>query len=402
MGKWLRISVAGLLVLSIALMAGCSIFKTARLKNEEQDAVAVDKAMARHGKLTGGTVVTGKLEALHSANVVPKMAGKVASITVEVGSQVAEGDLLVSLDAAELAALVDLYAAQLDKARNSDLPAQKTQAELALANAEAAYKTARADYERSKQLREAGVISQQQFEQAEKMYTQAEAAFRAARESLDILVNATIPQTIRQFEAQLRKAQADYANSIIRAPVGGVVTARNVNPGEMASPSQPVVTIVALDPLVVQADVTEDQINYIKVGQELKVRVSSVRDEPFTGIVTNISLAANPSTKAYPVKIQISNPEHVLKPGMFAEVFLNTKEEEGIIVPREAVFKAEDKNFVWVIGDGRVMRREVAVGQSDGRHVIISSGLAEGEEVAVTGIDDLEDGTKVVVHNLIE
>jgi len=395
--KWFGIIMAGLLAVSMLALAGCGAGGRDAGAGE-RDNVAVTRAVAGAGKITGGAVVSGKLEALDSAEVAPKMAGRVAAISVDVGSRVAAGDVLAQLDAAELAALVDLYAAQLDKARNSDLPAQKNQAELALANAEATYKTAEADYERSKQLRDASVISQQQFEQAEKMYTQAKAAYEAARNSLDILVNATIPETIRQCEAQLNKARADYANSVIKAPISGVVTARNVNPGETAGPTRPVVTLVNLDTVVFRANVGEEQINYLKVGQEIKVKVGSVQDEPFTGTVANIALAADPSTKAYPVKIQIPNPGQILKPGMFAEVYLDAGEEEGIVIPKEAVLREGEKSFVWLIKDGRVTRREVATGRSDGSNVIVKSGLNEGEAVAVTGLDALREGAVVIVQ----
>lgn len=395
MRKWLGIIMVGLLVVSALALVGCG----SKAKAGE-DNVTVNKATTHTGKLTGGTVVSGKLEALSSANVVPKMAGKVASIPVDVGSEVAEGNLLVSLDAADLSALVDLSAAQLDKARNSDLPTQKNQAELTLANAESSFKTAEADYQRNKQLRDSSVISKQQFEQSEKTYVQAKAAYEAAQNSLDILVNATIPETIRQSEAQLNKARADFANSVIKAPIGGIVTARNINPGEMASPTQPVVTIVNLDTVVVQANVNENQVNGLKVGQEVRVKISSVQEEPLKGTITNIALAANSSTKVYPVKVQIPNPGHTLKPGMFAEVYLDTKDDEaGIVIPREALTKVDDKNFVWVISNDQVSKREVVPGQSDGKNVIIKSGLKEVEDVAVTNIDALKEGTKVSIQN---
>ncbi|OPX89634.1 MAG: Multidrug export protein AcrE precursor [Pelotomaculum sp. PtaB.Bin104] len=396
MRNLLRIVMAVILLASIVAMAACGPIGS---KAGEQDTVNVSKAIAHTGSLSGGTVAGGKLEALQSANVVPKIAGKVAGIPVDVGSVVSEGDLLVSLDAAELGALVDLYAAQLDKARNSDLPAQKNQAELALANAEASFKTAEADYQRSRQLRDSAVISAQLFEQSEKQYIQAKATYEAAQNSLSILLNATIPETIRQCEAQLKKAQADFANTVIKAPISGVVTARYINPGEMAGTTQPVITIVNLDTVVVSVNVNENQINKINMGRQLKVRVGSVQNEPFTGTVTNIALAANSSSKAYPVKIQIPNPRHVLKPGMFAEVFLNTGNEDGIIIPREALATSEEKSFVWVINNGVVARREVVAGQSDGKNVVIRSGLKEGEEVAVTNIDSLTDGIKVIARN---
>ncbi|OPX90735.1 MAG: Toluene efflux pump periplasmic linker protein TtgD precursor [Pelotomaculum sp. PtaB.Bin104] len=396
MGNLFRIAIAVMLLALINTLAACSpIGKQAR----DHDTVTVSKVTAHNGRLSGGTVAGGKLEALSSANVVPKIAGKVASIPVDVGSVVAEGDLLVSLDAADLGALVDLYTAQLDKARNSDLPAQKNQAELTLANAESSFKTAEADYQRNKQLRDASVISAQLFEQSEKQYIQAKASYEAAQNSLNIIINATIPETIHQSEAQLKKAQADFANTIIKAPISGVVTARYINSGEMASTTQPVITLVNLETVVVSVNVNENQINKVNVGQQLKVRVGSVQNEPFTGTVTNIAFAANSSSKAYPVKIQIPNPQHVLKPGMFAEVLLNTGDEDGIIIPREALATSEEKSFVWVINNGVVARREVVAGQTDGKNVVIKSGLKDGEEVVSTNIDSLKDGMKVIVQN---
>lgn len=396
MRKIHRVAIASLSVALIITLAACNLIGT---KPGDQDTVYLSKVVAHIGSLSGGTVAGGKLEALNSANVVPKIAGRVSSIPVDVGSVVAEGDLLVRLDAADLGALVDLYAALLDKARNSDLPAQKNQAELALANAESSFKTAEADYQRNKQLRDSSVISAQQFEQSEKLYIQAKASYEAAQNSLNILVNATIPETIRQSEAQFKKAQADFANTIIKAPIGGVVTARNINPGEMAGTTQPVITLVNLDTVVVSLNVNETHINKINVGQQIKVRVGSVQNEPFTGTVTNIAFAANSSSKAYPVKIQIPNPQHVLKPGMFAEVLLNTGDEDGIIIPREALATSEEKSFVWVINNGVVARREVVAGQSDGKNVVIRSGLRVGEEIAATNIDSLKDGIKVIVQN---
>ncbi|OPX92637.1 MAG: Macrolide export protein MacA [Pelotomaculum sp. PtaB.Bin104] len=390
-----RIVMVGFLAVSIVTMAACSTGS----KAGDQNTVSVSKLTAHTGSLNGGTVVGGKLDALNSANVVPKIAGKVASIPVDVGSEVAEGDLLVSLDAADLVAMVDLYAAQLDKARNSDLPTQKNQAELTLANAESSFKTAEADYQRNKQLRDSSVISSQQFEQSEKLYIQAKASYEAAQNNLNILVNATIPETIRQSEAQLKKAQADFANTVIRAPIGGVVTARYINPGEMASTTQPVVTLVNLDTVIVSVNVNETQINKINVGQQLKVRVGSVQDEPFVGSVTNVAFAANSSSKAYPVKIQIPNPQHVLKPGMFAEVFFNTGDEDGIIIPREALATDGEKSYIWVISNGIVTKREVVAGPSDGKNVVIRSGLREGEEIATTNIDSLKDGVKIITQN---
>jgi cobalt-zinc-cadmium efflux system membrane fusion protein len=353
-------------------------------------AVVISKAVG--GAFAGGTVVSGKVEALVSANVISKISGKVAEITVDVGSTVNAGDLLVRLDADEMAAAVQLAEASLQKTRESDLPSLRNQAQTNLTSTEATYKNAEAEYERSKALLSGSVISRQAFDQVEKSYLLAKSAYDSAKSNLDIVENSTIPDTIRQAEAQLTQARANYANNIITSPISGVVTARNINPGELASNNNSVVSLVNLDKVVVRVDVGENFINTMKDGSEVAVKVSAASEASFKGTVTNIALAANPVTKAYPVKIEIPNPEHVLKPGMFAEVVLKGNSVEGIMVPREAVVKSGEKDAVWVVSEGAARKREVVAGASDGKNVIISSGLTVGEDVITSSQEALTDG----------
>jgi cobalt-zinc-cadmium efflux system membrane fusion protein len=385
------------LLLAAAMLTGCGSDSGSKKSGSRDNAVVI--ASARAGVLDGGTVLSGKLEALHAADVVPKTAGKAAGVYVDIGSAVAAGDLLLSLDAADLEALVELNAAQLERARNSDLPTQVNAAEFNLANSGALLKTTEADYRRYEQLYGTGAVSSQQLEQAERQYLQAKAANESAQNALDILLGATVPETIRQYEAQLKKARADFENTMVKAPFSGVITARSVNPGEMVTPAVPVISLANLDTVVVQADVNEGQVNRIQAGQELKVRVKSVQEEPYTGTVTNVAQAASPVSKAYPVKIQVANPLHMLKPGMFAEVVLGAGDEKGIIIPVEALLQDESGSFVWVVNEGVVSRRSVTTGQTDGSQVIISSGLTEGEDVAVTGTDAMQDGMSVSVQD---
>lgn len=399
------------LFLAALLISGCGS-KAGGNPGEERpgEGIAVTAAVAGQGRLGGKTVVSGKLEAVESANVVPKMSGKVAAVTVDVGSKVTAGKLLVSLDAPELAAAAELAEANLSKAKNADLPSLRNQTETGAVNARAALENARinltnaeADYNRMKELFSAGAVPKQQLEQAEKGYNLAKTALETAQNNLqvaesniDIITNNTIPETIRLFEAQLNQARVNYANSKITAPISGVVTARNINPGEMASVTQPVLTIVNLDKLVVQAAIAEDQINNLSSGQKVEVKIGAVSDEPFQGIVSNIALAASPVTKAYQVKIQVPNPRHLLKPGMFAEVKLDGGAKEGLLVPRRALSK---ENEVWVVSQGVARKREVIAGESDGENTIINSGLAAGEEVVTSGQEFLTDGAAVSIQN---
>ena len=384
------------IVLAATGLTGCGGNRGGPRQGEgEPPAVVISRAV--EGALAGGTVVSGKVEALVSANVISKISGKVAEITVDVGSTVNAGDLLVRLDADEMAAAVQLAEASLQKTRESDLPSLRNQAQANLTSAEATYKNAEAEYERSKALLSGSVISRQAFDQVEKSYLLAKSAYDSAKSNLDIVENSTIPDTIRQAEAQLAQARANYANSIITSPISGVVTARNINPGELAGSNNSVVSLVNLDKVVVRADVGENFINTMKDGSEVALKVSAASAASFKGTVTNIALAANPVTKAYPVKIEIPNPEHVLKPGMFAEAELKGNSVEGIMVPREALVKSGEKDAVWVVSEGAARKREVVAGASDGKNVIISSGLTAGEDVITSGQEALTDGGVVAI-----
>jgi len=298
-------------------------------------------------------------------------------VHVDVGSAVRAGQVLVTLENTDLAA-------RLEQAK-----AGVAAAESALAVAQTAYAVAEANYQRGKQLLEQGAIPRAVFE------AEYELKYKQAKEQ----VERALPAQLAQARASLTLAESAYDDSFIRAPISGLVTARNVNPGEMASSTAPVISLANLDKVEVKATVGENLVNHLKQGQKVQVKISAVSDKPFTGVVTNIAPAANPVSKGFPVKIQIDNPKHLLKPGMFAEVQLGPPPGEALLVPREAVSKAEDKNVVWVVKDGQAQKKEVQVGESDGRQIVITAGLTEGEEVVVAGQENLQEGVMVNVRN---
>ena len=384
------------LVVGLFILTGCQSSKSTTNKNV---AVTVSTVKATKGQLDDSTTVSGKLEALASADVVPKVSGKVNRIAVDIGSEVREGDLLVALDAPELLAAVNQAEANLQKAKESDLITIKNQALSNLATTETTLKNAESDYNRAKALFAEEAASQQSLDQLEKSYSLALSNYDLAKQNLDTIENGTIPNTIKVSEAALAQARANYSNMIITAPISGVITAKNVNIGEKTPTDKPVVTIVNLDKVVVHANVNEDKVNTVTVKQKIPVLLQAVSDEPFQGEVTNISYAADPTTKAYPIKIQISNTNHKLKPGMFAEVKLEGSKESFLLVPREAVLNAEQKTFVFITDGQTVQRKEVKTGRSDGKNIVISSGLNDGENVVVGGIDSLQDGMKITIEN---
>jgi len=391
MGKWLVWIIAVCATAGLLLTAGCGGKEATDKTSGGTGPVAVETVKAQMGIIGNGYTVSGKIEALESAAVVSKMAGRVASINADVGSVVSAGEVLLTLDAKELAAAVSQAEAAVALAESARV---QSQASLALARAD--FEAAQSNYERGKLLLAEGAISQSDFDNKFALaFKSSEARYLLAQEQAGGGADAQYAQA----QAALQLARANYANSIITSPISGIVTAKNIKPGEMASTSSPVLSIDNLDKVVVLANVSEAQVNRLKEGQEVDVKVGAVSAGLFKGKITNISYAANQLSKSYPIKVQIENPGHLLKPGMFAEVRLPGGGAEVLTVPGAAVFLKEGKHFVYVIENGVAKKIEVSTGNSDGENIAITSGLNEGAEVVVSGVEDLQDGVKVAVKS---
>ncbi|MBO8129064.1 MAG: efflux RND transporter periplasmic adaptor subunit [Peptococcaceae bacterium] len=355
-GKLLVLVLAGLLLLTVA---GCGAKQETASKVEDKG-VAVAVAEVKEGRLSEGDILTGRIAPRDDLYLVPKMPGKVAEVTVDVGDKVHKGQVLVRLEADELKAAVEM-------------------AESQLLQAELNFQDASRNYERMKFLLERQAVSQSEFEQAEKAYLLAKDNYE------------------RLAPAQLAQARTNYQNSIIKAPINGLVAACDVEPGEMASTAQPALRIVNMDEVTVEVGVSEQLVNRIRPGQKVQVTVAAAGAEPFSGTVASVSPAADPLSKAYPVKITISNPEHKIKPGMFAEVDFGFQDNKALLVPRDAVVTRDGRTAVFVAEKGKARLVPVVTGASDGRNVAIKEGLSEGDRVIVAGQDKLEDGTKIEV-----
>lgn len=355
-----KIAATGIILVILACMiAGCS--RAPAKSAGEAGCVAVRTAAAVTGPVEAGVSVSGKLEAFLSADIAPKVAGRLASIPVDIGSNVKSGDLLFSLENSELAQAV-------------------YQAEAAHASAQVAFEVARVNYERGRRLLAEGAISQADFD------TKFELPYKTGM------------QQVAQASAALNMARANLNNTYVTAPFSGVVTNRKANPGELASPQVPVISLADVSRVVVRSNVSEELVNCFREGQKVRVRVPAAGGAVFEGTVTNVSLAAEGSSKAYPVKIQIDNRDLLLKPGMYAEVLIDIVPEKGALVPQKAVHAGKGgENYVFVVRDGVARKVAVSVGKNLGGYAEIISGLESGCEVVVESSGELRDGASVYV-----
>lgn len=168
----------------------------------------------------------------------------------------------------------------------------------------------------------------------------------------------------------------------LRAPVGGVVTVKNVVEGARVTPADFLYEITDLGRVWVQADVYESELARVKVGTEADLSLGAYHGRTFRGRVAFIDPQVDPKTRTVRVRIEFPNPKGELKPEMFGEVELKTKGRKGLTVPLDAVLDSGARKVVFVaLGDGRFEPREVQTGSSLGERVEIIGGLKAGEEV---------------------
>jgi len=241
-------------------------------------------------------------------------------------------------------------------------------------------------------------------------FEQARSDLEAAR---GLFAQGLTPENqVHQAETAFEEAQLEYDRSLraeersrMVTPIAGVVLrlARDASgqplaAGQLVAPGMVVAEVGAVDPLVADVDVVGPDVARVAVGQEVRVRHLAFSDRRFDGRVRRLAPTVDPVTRALRVEVEVSNPDGLLRPGMFVEATLVGERREGVpVVPRDAVTERGGKKVVFVLRGQSVARREVALGLGDDREVEVRDGLAAGERVVVRGLETLADGTRVRV-----
>jgi HlyD family secretion protein len=300
---------------------------------------------------------SGTIEAIE-VNVASKVAGELQERTVDEGARVRAGDKLAVIDHASLEiqlrqaqAGVDLAQAQLVLLRNGARKEDIQQAEAALQQAEASFTVAENDALRMRELVKTGSVTPKQKEDAEARLTVAQAQRSAATEVLKKTRTLARPEEIQAAEARLAQAQAavdllkkTIADCTITAPVGGIVTHKAVEAGELVGQGATIVTISGLDSVYVMIYVTEQELGRVRLGDAADVKIDAFPEKVFSGKVTYISPEAeftpkNVQTKedrvklVFGVKVEIENKEGLLKPGLPADATIRVNHSAKVPGP---------------------------------------------------------------------
>jgi len=321
-----------------------------------------------------------------------------------------------------------------------------------LNQAEINYEQAKKDYQRSKNLYADQVISEREFDNSETSFENAEISLKQAKTSLAVaeknyqlaketynnptelkqqlenarsqvnsartnlkVAKANLEEaergpraerlqaglaSVKQAEASLAQIEDQLSKTKITAPFSGLINLVNVDEGEMIASGQTVINLIKTDQLYAEIEVTAATASIIKKGDSVKVKAETMQYY-VEGVVSNISPAADSSSRTFLVKIKIANQNQKLRAGMFADVKI-TKGESGsaVVVPIESIVNLNSDNpHVFVVEGGKAVRKDIQIGISTDSQVEILKGLNENEEVIIRGQSSLETGQAVEVRN---
>ncbi len=378
---------------------GCSKSETAQARAGETSAKPVKTESVRRDSIRRSVDVVGTLAAVDQVTISSEADGKVRRILADLGDRVAAGQVLIELDSerqqytleqqqAALARSLAQYGATDPK----NLPEIEKTPDVQKANADLVLATQA--FERANELFKRTLISQQALDDARAALQSARATYDAALQN-----GKNLRASIQASEATMKLAGRQLRDTEIRAPFDGYVEKRLVNLGELVRAQMPVMAVVRLNPLKVVAEIPEKMTPWISDGRPVELRVDAYQGRTFTGKVTRISPAVNTATRAFPFEALVPNADAALKPGTFARVHVEIgKVDDVLTLPYAAIQYRYGVNRVFVVAGDKLAVRELTVGERLGDRIEITSGVKEGERVAVTDVDTLTEGLLVVTQ----
>lgn len=350
-------------------------------------ATSVTAVKAEKKILKPTTTLEGVLVPAQTAELSSRISGQVSAVSVKSGDSVKAGQIMLTLDDRALKAQLNQALAGMQTARAGQEIVQG-QAELVKITLD----TAQKNYDRTASLFSSGAVSQSQMDDAADKLNTAKRQYE----------NATGPSS-SQATASLNTASANIASlkvqldySVIRSPLNGIVTVQNATAGETVSPGTVLVTVADTTVLKLKGTVPQELLPFLKLGQPLTVTVGIYPDTPVQGTLTGIGPMAVSTGELFPVEVTLPNDGRLMA-GLTANASLETSGMEALVIPQAAVVQESGKQIVYIIKDGKALRREVTLGLRNLEDVTVLKGIQAGDTVAVIGSGSLKDGMAVTV-----
>ncbi len=292
--------------------------------------------------------VSGNIEGNKTVRLGFMVAGKINYIAVNEGQQVGKGQLIASLDPVNYSIAKEMADVQVNQATD--------------------------EYNRLKMMHDRNSLSESDLKKIE--------------------------FALQQAQAQQKLQNENLSNTKLYSPISGVLLKKLAEPGEIIGTGNPILVISDINKVKVNAYIPENQLSQIHIGQAAQVQIDAL-NESYSGKVTEVGSAADATTRAFTVKIEIDNKGLKIRPGMIASVTLVSAAERSLLtVPAQAILRTpEGQTYVFVADKDRAQayQRNISIGRMYSNKVEVISGLAEGEIVITGGQQKLSNGSSILI-----
>jgi RND family efflux transporter MFP subunit len=330
-----------LIILSLPLLiASCGERQEEKQETTTERVEIVSVSKLEKSKISRNIDLTSTLQGYKNINISPSLTGKIEHIFVEVGSHVKKGDMLVRMDQ--------------NQYRTTKLT----------------FENIKTEYERIKILNETGTVSEQTYDQTKLNYEQT-------KESLDFLEK----------------------NTFVKAPITGVISAKNYEDGELFSGS-PILALTQIHVLKAIINIPERYYPYVNEGMQVDIKSEIFPDTVFNATIEIVYPTIDVASHTFSAKLKIKNPDELLRPGMYVHTNLKLYNSNAIIAPYLAVLKLTGSNqrYVFINDNGKAKRVSVQLGDRFNDKIeIISDEIKEGDELVTDGQGKLVDGVKLSI-----
>ncbi|MBK6316801.1 MAG: efflux RND transporter periplasmic adaptor subunit [Blastocatellia bacterium] len=372
-----------LLAFSLVVSACKSDYPSSSASAVAGEAKPVQLIAIREQFLDRTVIANGTLAVDEEASVSFKVAGKIASISIDLGTVVKKGSVIAQLDTTDFELRVQQAEAALQQARvrlgldptgASDSIDPSTTG--VVRQAKAVWDEAKSALDRARQLQKSGVIARSELDTVESQYRVADARYQDAIEEVRTR-QAVLLQ--RRSEVAFAKQQRDDA--VLRAPFDGAIAERMATSGEFVAAGAPVAKLVRLSPLRMRAEVPEREAAGVSVGQSVIVRTEGDSAEA-RGTVARVSPVITETNRVLVVEVEVDNSAGRLKPGRFARAEISTGGGgTALLVPAGAVVSFAGIRKVFAVRDGKAIERTIVVGRTSDGLIEVTEGLKAGDEI---------------------
>jgi RND family efflux transporter MFP subunit len=361
-----------LIILAVVIILA-SVMLVSCMGRKKEEPVKEEYAYQAISVITEGVVsdevyhsiyTIGEVEASEQYQANAVVSGDVLEIFFNTGDYVEEGQVLFTIETTDF---------EVDKSTSL------TQSSNGVTQAKIAYDAAKENYEKYQTLFESGAASQSQLDGIKDGFENARIAYNNA---------------LKSYESVKHNYESMGDNYAITAPISGVITNKNVKVGMFAT-AQNGFTIDVTKQYIVSSQIASKYINDIEEGQEVEIYVSTL-DQLVSGSIDSISLSAQ--NGSYPIEIALETGNTLLKPGMYADVWiLKDKTSEGLWIPSQALIQESGVSFVYTVDDDVAKKVEVDVLTMRGEDIAIKSNLTKDQRLITFGKEYVMDGAPVIV-----